>query len=262
MVHFWSIYTMLHSLVVGIFNPRRACAAIIRGGSTISLRVIILKLHLHTALTSAVATPNVVRLWQSGNTRTLKEKSTESSTTGSLPPLSSDQSINPSLTFVTWNYRSLSSGEPYIHQLAECGNDVIVVGEHWLWPYETERLANIHPAFSADVKTDRRLTEESTLRRGCGGIGIMWRKTLDATPIPSISSDSICGLSIRSSDQETVFSVIGVYLPCADLGVEYYCEHLMELERLISDQQQQGPVIVMGDFNVHFGDSWWVQRCG
>ena len=229
------------------------CYSIIRGRSTISLRVIILKLHLHTALTSAVATPNVVRLWQSGNTRTLKEKSTESSTTGSLPPLSSDQSINPSLTFVTWNCRGLSSGEPYIHQLAECGNDVIVVGEHWLWPYETERLANIHPAFSADVKTDRRLTEESTLRRGCGGIGIMWRKTLDATPIPSISSDRICGLSIRSSNQETVFSVIGVYLPCADLGIEYYCEHLMELERLISDQQQQGPVIVMGDFNAHLG---------
>ena len=114
-------------------------------------------------------------------------------------------------------------------------------------------MANIHPAFSADVKTDRRLTEESTLRRGCGGIGIMWRKTLDATPIPSISSDRICGLSIRSSDQETVFSVIGVYLPCADLGIEYYCEHLMELERLISDQQQQGPVIVMGDFNAHLG---------
>ena len=97
----------------------------------------------------------------------------QSSITVSLPPLSSDQSINPSLTFVTWNCRGLSSGEPYIHQLAECGNDVIVVDEHWLWPYETERLANIHPAFSADVKTDRRLTEESTLRQGCGGIGIM-----------------------------------------------------------------------------------------
>ena len=27
----------------------------------------------------------------------------------------------------------------------------------------------------------------------------------------------------------------------------------MELERLISDQQQQGPVIVVGDFNAHLG---------
>ena len=47
--------------------------------------------------------------------------------------------------------------------------------------------------------------------------------------------------------------MIGVYLPCADLGIEYYCEHLMELERLISDQQQQGPVVVMRDFNAYLG---------
>ena len=46
-------------------------------------------------------------------------------------------------------------------------------------------------------------------------------------------------------------TVIGVYLPCADLGTETYCEHLIELERIISDHQRLGPVVIMGDFNAH-----------
>ena len=48
-------------------------------------------------------------------------------------------------------------------------------------------------------------------------------------------------------------TVIGVYLPCADLGTETYCEHLIELERIISDNQRLGPVVIMGDFNAHLG---------
>ena len=102
---------------------------------------------------------------------------------------------------------------------------------NWLWPYEADCLANVHPAFSAEIKTDNRLTE------GCGGVGLLWKKTLDATPIPSIASDRICGLCIKSPDNEFV------YLPCADLGTETYCEHIIELERIISDHQRLGPVV-------------------
>ena len=48
-------------------------------------------------------------------------------------------------------------------------------------------------------------------------------------------------------------SVIGVYLPCLDQGVDYYREHLVEPERVISDAQQIGSVCVLGDFNAHVG---------
>ena len=81
----------------------------------------------------------------------------------------------------------------------------------------------------------------------------MWKKTLDATPIPSIASDRICGLCIKSPDNEFITTVIGVYLPCADLGTETYCEYLIELERIISDHQHLGPVVIMGDFIAHLG---------
>ena len=48
-------------------------------------------------------------------------------------------------------------------------------------------------------------------------------------------------------------SVIGVYLPCLDQGVDCFREHLQELERLISESRLLGPVILLGDFNAHIG---------
>ena len=40
---------------------------------------------------------------------------------------------------------------------------------------------------------------------------------------------------------------------CADMGIDCYGEHLIELERLISEGQQLGPIVITGDFNAHLG---------
>jgi hypothetical protein len=37
------------------------------------------------------------------------------------------------------------------------------------------------------------------------------------------------------------------------MGMERYTEHLIELERVISEHQNYGPVVIMGDFNAHLG---------
>ena len=44
-----------------------------------------------------------------------------------------------------------------------------------------------------------------------------------------------------------------MYLPYSDRGMECCSEHLIELERVISEHQHHGPVIFMGDFNAHGG---------
>ena len=81
----------------------------------------------------------------------------------------------------------------------------------------------------------------------------MWKKSLDATPI-SISSDRICGLRLKMPPPETAeVTILGVYLPCTDMGIDCYGEHLIELERLISEGQQLGPIVITGDFNAHLG---------
>jgi len=51
----------------------------------------------------------------------------------------------------------------------------------------------------------------------------------------------------------SVMSVIGVYLPCLDQGLDCYKEHVIELERVISESELLGPVAVLGDFNAHLG---------
>ena len=93
------------------------------------------------------------------------------------------------LRITTWNCRGLHTGEPYLHNLAERHSDVVVVTEHWLWPYEVHKLSTVHADFNSEVVVDKRLTECSNLTSGCGGVGILWRNGLDATPISGIQSD-------------------------------------------------------------------------
>ena len=146
-----------------------------------------------------------------------------------------------SLTVTTWNCRGLSQGTPYLTNILDSGSDVVILSEHWLWPFELHMLDEIHPDFSGLGNADSRLTETSDKNRGCGGIGIVWRKSLD---------------TLDGDEGDAWLSVIGVYLPCLDLGMELYQNTLIELERVISESAQLGPVIVAGDFNAHLGSVW------
>ena len=80
------------------------------------------------------------------------------------------------------------------------------------------------------------------------------REKIDVTPISSIASDRICGIRVKLPQVgASNITVIDVYLPCSDSGIEYYSDHLIELERVISAQQHHGQVIIVGDFNAHLG---------
>ena len=125
------------------------------------------------------------------------------------------------------------------------------------------RLNGYAKSIHAEVKTDARLNANSTLSRGCGGVGLMWKKDLDAVPISSISSDRICGLRIKLQRHATSeITVLGVYLPCSDMGMECYSEHLVELENLISESERLGPIVIIGDFNAHLGKPGGVRGQG
>jgi hypothetical protein len=153
-----------------------------------------------------------------------------------------------SLSVATWNCRGLSNGIPYIEHLANSHN-VIVVSEHWLWPFELHKLNDIHPHMTGLAIADKRLNPESNLVRGCGGIGILWNKHLDATPVSGIESDRICALNIKSTTCSTL--IIGVYLPTTDAPIDDFHLCLHTLESLINNHS--GPVVIAGDFNCHVG---------
>ena len=152
-----------------------------------------------------------------------------------------------SVKMTGWNCRGLRNSIPYLNALIEDSSKVFVLSEHWLWPFELHRLGEVHPDFSEVGRADSRLGEESNLSRGCGGVGILWHKSLDATPIEGIRSDRICGIRFREREgSDTWVSVVGVYLPCVNMSLEFYREQLTELERVIVESKVLGPVVVMG----------------
>ena len=160
------------------------------------------------------------------------------------------------LTITAWNCRGLATACPYLHKLFECDSDIVILSEHWLWPFDLYKLESLHPSFFGFGCADRRLTDITHDRsRGYGGVGVLWRKSLDVFPISDIVFDRICGIKMKK-DGETWLSIIGVSLPCADLGMDYYRDTLVDLEKIISDFTILGPVVVAGEFNAHLGKLW------
>ena len=102
------------------------------------------------------------------------------------------------------------------------------------------------------AKADIRLTDVAAGGRGCGGVGLLWHRSLNAVPIAGIASDRICGIRFRCGEGDRgLISIISVYMPCLDVGLDCYREHLIELERVISESDELGLVVVLGDFNAH-----------
>ena len=80
---------------------------------------------------------------------------------------------------------------------------MIIISEHWLWPFELHKFDEFNHQYRGFGKSDPRLSETSdTSMRACGGVGILWRKSLDVTPITDIQSDRICGIRIKKSNGE------------------------------------------------------------
>ena len=158
---------------------------------------------------------------------------------------------------------ALSSSVPYIQTLLCEKPSVLVLSEHWLWPYELASLDDISDYYEATGKADSILAETSNGGKGFGGIAILWHKRIGAIPMSDISSDRIRVVRFcDSNDNRLTVLIIGVYLPCSDQGMDYYREPLQELERNISDFVLLGPVIILGDFNAHLGSLGGVRGSG
>ena len=70
-------------------------------------------------------------------------------------------------------------------------------------------------------KLDSRLTDVVHDGRGYDGIGSLWHKNIATTLISRINSDRICGIRYTVDDGDrSILSVIGLYLPCLDQGVD------------------------------------------
>ena len=148
---------------------------------------------------SSHSASHLVYVWKNRNSRPPATRSM------SLPA----QQPTNTIKIASWNCRGLHNSILYINHLISSGVDILVLQEHWLWPFELNELQSIDPNFSYTGVCDSRLSPTSTLTRGCGGCAIMWKNSIPATPISTLKSDRICGIqiSIPNSDPLSPSSV-------------------------------------------------------
>ena len=72
------------------------------------------------------------------------------------------------MMMMSWNCRGLSSSLPYLNTLIDPdeGSKIVVLSEHWLWPYDMHKLNDINDEYDAVGKSDCRLTEDRDGGRG------------------------------------------------------------------------------------------------
>ena len=106
--------------------------------------------------------------------------------------------------------RGISDSVPYILELLQKTPGILVLSEHWLWPYELHKLSEISENLKTTGKADARLSDDVSSGRGFDGIGIMWHEGIGASPVEGISSDRICAIRCSlDKSATTVLTVIG-----------------------------------------------------
>lgn len=119
-------------------------------------------------------------------------------------------------------------------------------------------LNSVLEGFKATGICDKRLNEHSELKRGCGGVAILWRSTWNASPLPlRCSSDRICGVTIplsHSSKSVNRITMLSVYCPSADADLNSFVQCITDLEEEVNHlDSDTDALIIAGDFNAHLG---------
>lgn len=153
----------------------------------------------------------------------------------------------------TLNVGGIMSNIPYVEQ---CLNkvDIFVIQEHWLYPDSLSIFHSIHPDFTGWGRSSNDLKTDSLWRRGKGGVGMFWRKTMDAhiEKMDNMGNDRTLVIRVRTANKRNLY-IIGVYLPSSNLSIHVYKAYIEELEEVFCQLQNLGTVIVLGDFNSHIG---------
>ena len=74
-----------------------------------------------------------------------------------------------------------------MNHLIDKGSDIIAVSKHWLSPYQIPTLNDVHQDFDGYGVPDERLNEHSAITFGCGGVGMIWNKNLQVSPMTNMT---------------------------------------------------------------------------
>ena len=134
--------------------------------------------------------------------------------------------------------------------------DIIALQELWILPNETELCNTIHPYFESFSTSSVEVESGILSGRPYGGMGLLWRKTLDPFVKPvSFHDNRLVGLIIDINNVKTL--IINVYMPtqCS----ENLNEFNSMLGKILSIREINDceSVCVLGDFNSNVGTNFF-----
>ena len=156
------------------------------------------------------------------------------------------------LIITTWNARGFNSSVPYMRQLLN-DSDIVIITEHWLHANRLIRFNEIPSdiAYCA-VSSKYASAENYGCVRGQGGVAIMWKQSLQGvTELKNFSHDRIVGVRVQL-DQGGVLCIYGVYLPSSG-SPEEYDPVVDDLVEIIETREPGSFVIIGGDSNGDIG---------
>ena len=162
------------------------------------------------------------------------------------------ESPSKTLRVCSWNSRGLSAAVPYLRSiLADC--DICTLSEHWLHNNRLSQLSELSSDFNFCARASTESSEERYgIRRGQGGVGILWRKSLrGVSVIETIKHDRICGIRVQT-EEGAVLVFLSVYMPAVGSRTNLLVT-LNELEGIIGSLDDDIVPIVCGDFNGDMG---------
>ena len=158
------------------------------------------------------------------------------------------------LKITSWNSRGLPNSIPNLNSLISDGSNIIVIGalalalRITLTKQGSSRLLWSWPGWFQINKLLR--------REGLGGVGIIWHCDLDVSVIQAMTTGHICSIRLTHPNSRSTLTVIGVYLPCQDLGIDLYRICVTELEQLVYWDQAIGHYGCRGWLQHTLGDPW------
>ena len=154
------------------------------------------------------------------------------------------------------NVRGIKANNDYVANLL--GDlDILAISEHWLHSYDLHLLGLIHTEYnyiaSSPHSQEDALTCAPRLKRGCGGVAILWRKAINnqVKKLTDFSNDRCVAIQLLSTPRP--LAIISTYLPCRSGCTDLFKEALDYVDSIINHLAYDHSVIVLGDLNADPG---------
>ena len=160
------------------------------------------------------------------------------------------------IRIASYNCRSVKNSIGDLKKLCSA-NDIILLQEHWLFPFELDYLSNIDNDFCAVSQSAMQLNDNVFRGRPYGGTAIMYRKKFAPFIVDqkSVSNPRVTALILNVNIDNSLTPVLlaSVYMPVfnpadTDEDFEYICGYLNAM--LIESNVNH--FIYGGDFNFQF----------